>query len=273
MPNSSPPRSTACGPIPRRPSSRNSQRAESDLSVNPISTCLTSLVTRGSARPASPAASSASAATSVNPLKPLACRRSSTAARSSPILALGGSSHAGSGMRSIFRLFRRSATMVALQTAIGEPSDRRACSVGQRLVLGRSGRTSVDEDRAGRVDDVDLGPAVETEVELARPHRSCGQLPVDVADVCAADDADVETARAEVLHELTDTLRIGVPVGHCRPVPVEDRCFEPAGERWRGRVSHVRILLCIAAHASRYLRSRCSSRHVRGHGAVPRAEP
>ena len=48
----------------------NNQCAESDLSVRPISTCFTSLVTRGSPRPASRAAASASAATSVSPSSP-----------------------------------------------------------------------------------------------------------------------------------------------------------------------------------------------------------
>ncbi len=107
-PNSSPPRRTACGPTPRRASCSNNQCAESDLSVRPISTCFTSLVTRGSLRPASRAAASASAATSVNPSSPAAESRLSTAVSSSSILAFGGSAHSGSGIRSIFRRFSRS---------------------------------------------------------------------------------------------------------------------------------------------------------------------
>ena len=46
-PNSSPATSTCDAPIPRRQSSAKIQRAESALSVSPISTCFASLVTFG----------------------------------------------------------------------------------------------------------------------------------------------------------------------------------------------------------------------------------
>ncbi len=57
-PSSSPTISTCAGATPRSHWCAKYHRAESDLSVRPISTCLASLVTRGSASPASTAAAS-----------------------------------------------------------------------------------------------------------------------------------------------------------------------------------------------------------------------
>ena len=96
-----------------RHSSRMIQRTESDLSVRPISTCLASLVTRGSARPASVAAPRAISTASVSPSMPAAARRACTAVSSSPIRAFGRSAQSGSGIRSILRRFNRSDTIRA----------------------------------------------------------------------------------------------------------------------------------------------------------------
>ena len=71
-PNSSPANSTSSAAMPSRRSSRSTARAESALSVSPISTCLASLVIFGAARPTSRAADSASAATSGSPEMPAA---------------------------------------------------------------------------------------------------------------------------------------------------------------------------------------------------------
>ena len=145
-PNSSPPSEDRARPMPRRASCSNNQRAESDLSVRPISTCLTSLVTRGSPRPASRAAASASAATSVNPSSPAADSRPSTAASSSSILAFGGSAHSCRGIRSIFRRFSRSRDDLRPQAALGQPRDRCVSGSAERVVLLRRRDSPMDQD-------------------------------------------------------------------------------------------------------------------------------
>ena len=93
MPNSSPATSTSAAVMPCSQRSANVQRAASALSVRPISTYLASLLIRACARPASVEAACASVTTSATDAIPAACRRSSTAATSSAILALGGSAH------------------------------------------------------------------------------------------------------------------------------------------------------------------------------------
>ena len=80
------------------------------------------------------------------------------------------------------------------ETVLGEPGDRRAGRCGQRLVLGRRRHTSVNQLRPLRSDDVDLRSSVETEVQDTRSSGSRHKLPVDVVDVRATDDADVEPA-------------------------------------------------------------------------------
>jgi site-specific DNA recombinase len=110
-PSSSPAINIWFGAILRRHSQCMIHRPESDLSVRPISTCLASLVTLGSARPACAAAARAISTASGSPAIPAAASRFSNAANSSPILALGGSSHSASGIRSILRRFSRSDTI------------------------------------------------------------------------------------------------------------------------------------------------------------------
>ena len=100
--------------MPIRHSSRMIQRAESDASVKPISTCSAPAVTRGSARPASAAAALAISNAPVSPAMPAAARRSLTATVSSPARACGGSVHSGSAIRSIRRRFSRSDAIRAL---------------------------------------------------------------------------------------------------------------------------------------------------------------
>ena len=80
-PLGSTPRRSAPGwrEMPLRHSSRMIHRPESDLSVMPISTCLASLVTRGSARPASVAAPRAISTASASPSMPAVASRTFTA--------------------------------------------------------------------------------------------------------------------------------------------------------------------------------------------------
>ena len=110
--------------MPRWTSQSAAQRADSDLSVSPISTCLTSLVIRGSARPAACAALAASSMTWDRSLMSTAARRAITASASRPISAFLGSAQYGSGMRSILRRLRRLATIRA-----SRPRSRRRSTV------------------------------------------------------------------------------------------------------------------------------------------------
>ena len=110
-PNSSPATARARAD-PRAPQLREDQRAESALSVRPISTCLASLVTRGSARPA---ASAPRRARARPPRRGRRGRPRAAAPRpppsSSAIRAFGGSAHSGSGIRSILRRLSRCETI------------------------------------------------------------------------------------------------------------------------------------------------------------------
>ena len=109
---------------------------ESDLSVSPISTCLASLVTLGSAKPASVAARACDLDRLGQPVDP---RRGQTglapprAARS--IRAFGGSAHSGSGIRSILRRFNRSETIRAASPRAASRSTVSCRRTRQRRVL------------------------------------------------------------------------------------------------------------------------------------------
>ena len=87
------------------------------------------------------------------------------------------------------------------EPVLGEPGDRRPGGFGQRLVLFRARNASVDQLGPFRSDDVHLRSTVETEVQDARAGGSGPERPVDVVDVCTADDADVEAARTERFDE------------------------------------------------------------------------
>ena len=67
------------------------QRPASDLSVSPISTCLASLVTRWIGEPDLAGGRRRGSTTSPKPPRPTPNSRCSTASRSAPIRALGGS--------------------------------------------------------------------------------------------------------------------------------------------------------------------------------------
>ncbi len=135
LPNSSPATSTSCGPTPRAHRSSNTHCPECDLSVSPISTCFTSVVTRASSRPTSRAASSASCTTWLSPCRPTPNSRSPTASSSSSMRALGASIHSGVGMMSIFRRLSRSETI-----AVSSPNSasRRTVSAAARSSFASS---------------------------------------------------------------------------------------------------------------------------------------
>ena len=131
----------------------NNQCAESDLSVRPISTCFTSLVTRGSreAGVRAPLPRRALRPRS-SPSSPAAASRLSTASSSSSILAFGGSAHSGSGIRSIFRRFSRSETISARKPCAASLLDRRPRGSCERLVLLCGRDPAMDGHRAVATD-------------------------------------------------------------------------------------------------------------------------
>ena len=152
-------------------------RAESALSVSPISTCLASLVTRGSASPASRAMSVASAATAARLPIPASRNRCSTAASSRSISALGGSAHSGSGIRSIFRRFKRcDTTRVSRPRASSCATVSFAARVKRRLFSGRR-LPPLEKPRTVDADLEELRASVERHQQS--PRTSSGALLAD----------------------------------------------------------------------------------------------
>ena len=170
---------------------------------------------------------------SPRPASPAPRRRSCTAASSSPIRAFGGSAHSGSGIRSILRRFSRCETTSARDTATAKLGDGLRGGRVERRVLRRCRLPPVDQLEPVRARRVDLGAAVDAEVETPRAGRPRAQLPVDVADVRAGDHDQVKAERAQLLDQRPQLARVGAPVGNRGAVPVEDDSLETAVERGR----------------------------------------
>ena len=128
---------------PRSDSARNAHCARSALSVSPISTCFASDVIFGSRKPGVLCSFKGDCRRSRE--RPDACT-SQTAFDSSEQLgepSFGGSAHAGSGIRSIFRLFRATRDNPCHESTGTQPIDRQlGRTVQQPLPQGlpRGGR-------------------------------------------------------------------------------------------------------------------------------------
>ena len=112
------------------------QRAESDLSVKPISTCLAPAghPRIGKAGVRGGAALAISNA-SVSPAMPAAARRSCTATAALRRAPSVGRSHSGSGIRSILRRFSRSDDDQSFEAARRQALDGELCRTRQSGVL------------------------------------------------------------------------------------------------------------------------------------------
>ena len=146
-------------------------------------------------------------------------RRRSTAASRSGSRALGGSAHAGSGIRSIFRLFRRLETTRATSPRAPQPIDRQLGRTVQLGLLLRGCLAAVDEVDAGAVDFEHFRTAIEAKVEPTRAGRPRRQLTIHIADVGPADDDDVDGRCGEILDQRPHALRRprGGRGRQCRP--------------------------------------------------------
>jgi hypothetical protein len=88
--------------------------------------------------------------------------------------------------------------------------------------------------------DVDLGAAIDAQVEPTGPLRTRLELSVDDTDVRAGNDDEVETERAQLLHQLAQLARIGPAVRNGSAVPVEDDRLEPTVESPNARTAPTR---------------------------------
>ncbi len=91
----------------------------------------------------------------------------------------------------------------------------------KQFLLEGGGLPALQQPGAGRPDHVDLGAPGEVEEQAALDARTRAQLRVDVADVCAADDGDVDAERREPLHAAAHRGGVGVAARHRGAVPRE----------------------------------------------------
>ena len=270
-PNSSPATRIWPGLIPRRQSSAKIQRAESALSVRPISTCFASLVTFAAARPASRAARSATVDGFAQPVE---------SRRSQPTLD-GDEQLADPRLRRVGPLrFRDQVDLATVETlrhdlrpesVRGEARDGCRRRSVERLLLGRRRDPPLDEPWPRLVDDVNLRAAIETEIELSGAGRSRAELPVDVGEVGSRDDGEIHACGAECFDRSAQGDGISGAVGNGGAVPVEDNGLEAPVHLWRkrnGNLERVHWALRCRCHRNRThrrRRRRASHRRHRGH--------
>ena len=270
-PNSSPAIRTRPAPIPRRHSSANAQRAASALSVSPISTCLASLVTRGVGQPGSLGRQRArSRRPRRGPTSPAARSRACTAASSSSIRAFGGSAHSGS---------RDQVDLAPVQPLRddlgarrrGAPSSSTVAAAAASSAAFSSGVASrrVDQLEPVRVRRVDLGAAVDAEVEPPRARRPRPKLPVDVADVRARDHDQVEPGDAAAPRparaaRVASALRSGTAVPSQSKTTASNRRSSEGGSRGStlrsGRCSWI---VAVSRRPTRRRSTRATGAHPR----------
>ena len=235
-PNSSPATRTAPGPSPQRASSRKTQRAESDLSVSPISTCLTSLVTRGAGRPATSAEEWARAATSTSPAIPAGRQ-----ARFDRRQQLGDSRLRRVGPRGLgdeVDLASVQSPRHDLHPKASLPQPRGGDVRGnrERLLFRGRGHPAMEQNRAVASDREDLGAAVQAQVEAAGPLRPGSELRVDVVDIACRSRSRRRTPPARAARS-PDGVRSRPRAGRarrCRP----SRTPPPRSGAPAGRVAH-----------------------------------
>ena len=226
-PNSSPATSTSPG-YPAAPELREEPaRAESDLSVSPISTCFASLVTRASASPAWRAAALAISTASPSPSRPRSRSRASTAARSSVdprlrrIRPLGQRDQVDLPAVEPLRHDRASRPRRPSSATVARPlrpapRPRRASPRASTSRRGPASSTSKSsEPRLTQEEERVPGRRPRAAAARRRCRRACRSRPPD------ADPG------GQLLHERAQAGRVGSPVGHRRPVPVEHDRLEP----------------------------------------------
>src|SRR5450759_870796 len=115
---------------------------------------------------------------------------------------------------------------------------------------------SHSERNAGRyclVDLVHLGAAVDTEVKPTWSRGTGVELRVDVLDVRATDDTDVDTQPDERLDLFPHRRRVRVAVGDCGAVPIEGDGLEAASQP-AGQVSVFTNRSALVLHGRRPVR-------------------
>ena len=259
-PSSSPTISTCSGATPRRHRCAKYQRAESDLSVRPISMCLASLVTRASASPASAAAASPSSTAAASPSSPCSRSRACTAASSSAMRAFGGSAHSGVGIRSILRRFSRCETILASRPAAPSRSTVSAAARSSASLLGARRGPPRDELDALAIARNTSEPRLSSRCSSPGPARARAELTVDVAHVRAADHGHIQTERARGLHGGCGPRwrRLRGPGPRCRPsrrsAPRSAcRALRAAPRRgsWGGDHRHVQLAVLLEQREAR----------------------
>ena len=112
-----------------------------------------------------------------------------------------------------------------------QPVVQRRRGRDQLLLLQRRRLPPLEQARAGRADDVDLGAAREKEEQPALDARAGAELGVDLGHGGAAHDGDVDAQRCEALHAAADRRGVGVAAGDGGAVPGEADDRELALER------------------------------------------
>ena len=148
---------------------------------------------------------------------------------SSPTAVPGGSGQ--SGTRSMDSRLRWSWTSATSSPAAVSRSRRASAVAASCSSSSERGLAPLEQARAGRADDVDLGAAREIEEETALDAGPRAQLLVHVGDVGAADDGDVHAERREPLHAAAHRRGVGVAARHGGAVPREADDGELAVER------------------------------------------
>ncbi len=164
---------------------------------------------------------------------PTACSRCSTAASSRSISDFGGSAHSGRGIKSILRRFNRWETTRASNPRAA--SCATVCSAGARQGRVLVGRRLAPSEECGTVGPhlEQLRTTIERHQQATRPHRAGAQLIVDVLEVGATDDGDVDTAPAQLLDEIAHRARVRRSIDYRGAVPVEHDRFEAPRQRGR----------------------------------------
>ena len=159
--------------------------------------------------------------------------------------------HPASGITSIFRRFRRSDTIAARTPRPRSTSTVASAAASSARVLGRRRVTPVEEVHSVLGSAEDFRAAVDAKVQGARPWGASSELPIDVADVGAGDDVEIEATCAQLLDEVAELAGIGLPVGHGGAIPVEDDRLEAAVQLLRRHESPPSPAFLGDVHSSR----------------------
>ncbi len=205
------------------------------MSVKPISTCLASLVTRGSDSPASRAARPRELDRLAEPAEAGRIETGLDRVEQLGDAGLGRILPLRLGDQVDLPAVQSLRDDLGAEATLGEPRHGELGGSVECLVLGRRRLPAGNQPQPIRVGDEHLGAAIHAQVEAAGPFGTCAELVVDVLDVRPRDHGKVHAVRGERLHELAEPRRVCLPVGNGGSVPVEDDGLEAAVER-RGQV-------------------------------------